>query len=68
MGVASWKNSGLSLSAKVTFETENFHRLCPKHGLIEEILTPGFFFFFPSEKLILPMGNFFFNALNWSEL
>lgn len=64
MGVASWKNSGLSLSAKVTFETENFHRLCPKHGLIEEILTPCFFFFFfPSEKLILPMGNFF-NALN----
>lgn len=58
MGVASWKNSGLSLSAKVTFETENFHRLCPKHGLIEEILTPVFFF--PSEKLILPMGKIFF--------
>lgn len=58
MGVASWENSGLSLSAKVTYETENFHCLCPKHGLIEDILTPGFCFF-PSEKLILPMGNFF---------
>lgn len=60
MGVASWENSGLSLSAKVTYETEYFHCLCPKHGLIEDILTLGFlFFFFPSEKLILPMGNFF---------
>lgn len=57
MGVVSWENSDLSLSVKVTYETENVHCLCPKHGLIEEILTPGFFF--PSENLILPMGNSF---------
>ena len=68
MGVASWENSGLSLSAKVTYETENFHCLCPKHGLIEDILTLGFLFFFSFREINSSYGKFFFNTLNWSEL
>lgn len=68
--VAPWENAGLSLSAKVTYETETFHCLCPKHE-INWRNSHSFFvllcFVLASEKLILPMGNFF-NALNWSEL
>ena len=66
MGVVSWENSDLSLSVKVTYETENVHCLCPKHGLIEEILTPGFFFSF--REFNSSNGKFFFNTLNQSEL